>query len=108
MGEGEEKENKKLDVAGCLFWIPAIPFNRNGREARMSQLERLRVGPVSPGEQNVSDNKVGDLLQRDNVCCFALPSVSKALQFDRRMWAPVSSGLPRSLLVALRLNVYWL
>ena len=39
------KENKKLDVAGFLFWIPVNHFNRNGRESKKSQLGSLRSRP---------------------------------------------------------------
>lgn len=80
-GEGRgRKDNNKPDVACSLFGIPVNRFNRNGKEARKSPNGKCwETDPVSSGEQNVSDSKMGDLLWRNTTCCFPLPGASKAL-----------------------------
>lgn len=98
------KENKKLDVAG---WIPVNHLiGMGGRQGR-ANWKGWEAGPVSPGEQNVSDNKMGDLLWRNKMCCFPLPGVSKALGLTGECRLQLA-GLFRNITAALRQNVYWL
>lgn len=106
-GRGERK------IKACCGRLPLLDasklFKYKGEGGKEEPIGKVwEAGPVSSGEQNVSDNKMGDLLWRNKMCYFPFPGVSKAFSLTggcRLQLALVASGMA---LAALRLNVYWL
>ena len=68
-------ENKKLEVAGCLFQILVKQFNITGPAARKSQLEELEKQALCPRESGMSQTIRWEIYYEETNCAVFLSLV---------------------------------
>ena len=86
-------ENKKLEVAGCLFQILVSQFNINGQAARKSQLEEPEKQALCPRESGMSQTIRWEIYYEETKCAVFLSLVFlKSLAWQENVGSAVSSG----------------
>ena len=86
-------ENKKLEVASCLFQILVNQFNINGQAARKSQLEEPEKQALCPQESRMSQTVRWEIYYEETNCAVFLSLVFlKPLAWQENVGSAVSSG----------------
>ena len=91
-------ENKKLEVAGCLFQILVKQFNINGQAARKSQLEELEKQALCPRESGMSQTIRWEIYYEETNCAVLEGrggcEVQRESPLGRLCYLPLQSHLP--------------